>query len=407
MNAIDKVFASRWARLTVAGLLLAGLLLTSIGASQAQPAQPAAPADPQAARHALLSGRVLPVDASRVPAGATPQAIYPQPVAGPTAQAGSIAFETNRNGDFDLYEQPADGSGSAAALITGPGQQFTPAWSPDGRQLVYASDQDGDFELYLREQSGQVRKLTDNAADDVHPAWTPAGDRILFASDRAGSYFRIYSMRADGSDVREVLAVANTHLMAPSVSPTGSRIVYMRASVLEPLCQWNWDVWVMNSDGSNPQRLTNHLAADLYPAWTPDGSEVVLAGCRNFIDFDLYAVNVATGSQRRLTNWLLTNEWGARYAADGAHLAFNSDRDNNSEVYVMPAAGGSASNLTRHRRLGQQPDPPRGRRFGAKLARTGRGPHLPHRRASAGCSWTGVGRCHRDCQHRQHRGHRC
>lgn len=320
------------------------------GVAQAQQTPPSAPplVDTEAARRVLFSGLVLPVDASRIPEGATPQAFYPLPIGDHWALVGDIAFETDRNGNFDLYEQPADGSGSATALVSGAGQQVTPAWSPDGQQLIYASDQDGDYEIYLRDHAGQMRKLTNNTADDVHPAWSPAGDRIYFSSNRASVYFRLYSMRADGGDVREVLAVTNNHIMAPSVSPDGSRIAYMRASVLDPLCQWNWDVWVANIDGSNPQRLTNHLAADLYPAWTPDGSEVVLAGCRNFIDFDLYAVNVANGSQRRLNNWFLTNEWGARYAADGAFLAFSSDRDQDIEVYTMPAAGGSASNLTRH-----------------------------------------------------------
>ncbi|MFZ2361531.1 MAG: carboxypeptidase regulatory-like domain-containing protein [Anaerolineae bacterium] len=330
--------------------LTLALVLAVAGVAQAQetPPQASPPVGAETARSALYSGRVLPVDASRIPQGATPQIFYPPLTGDHRTLAGAIAFETDRNGPFDLYEQPADGSGSATALVTGAGQQVTPAWSPDGRQLVYASDQDGDYEIYLREQAGQVRKLTNNTVNDVHPAWAPAGDRIYFSSDRAGAYFRIYSMRPDGNDVREMLAVGNTHVMAPSVSPNGAHIAYMRASVLEPLCQWNWDVWVMNSDGGNPHPVTSHLAADLYPKWTPDGSEVVLAGCRNFIDFDLYAVNVANGSQRRLNNWFLTNEWGAAYAADGAFLAFNSDRDQNIEVYTAPAAGGAASNLTRH-----------------------------------------------------------
>ena len=330
--------------------LSAVVSLAAAGAAQAQQTLPpdAPPVDAETARRALYSGRVLPVDASSIPEGAMPQVFYPLLSGDHRALAGNIAFETDRNGPFDLYEQPADGSGSATALVTGVGQQVTPSWSPDGRQLVYASDQDGDYDIYLRDQDGQEYPLTDNTADDVHPVWSPAGDRIFYATNQSGGYFRIHSMRTDGSNDSVVLAVANNHVMAPSISPNGARLAYMRASVLEPLCQWNWDVWVANIDGSNPQRLTNHLAADLYPAWTPDGSEVVLAGCRNFIDFDLYAVNVANGSQRRLNNWFLTNEWGARYAADGAFLAFNSDRDQNIEIYTAPATGGAAGNLTRH-----------------------------------------------------------
>lgn len=297
---------------------------------------------------ALLSKRLLPIDSSRIPQGATPQALDPVLRDDPATLTGGIAFASDRGGDFDLYEQMADGSGGSVILISGTHNQVTPAWSPDGQRLIFASDQDGDFDIYLRTPDNQVHNLTNNDSADVHPAWSPANDRIYFASNRTGGYFRIYSMQPNGSDVSEVVAAANNHVLAPSVSPDGSRIAYMRASVLEPLCQWNWDVWVVNSDGRNPQRLTNHLAADLYPVWTPDGSEVVLASCRNFLDFDLYAVNVATGGQRRLTNWFLINEWGASYAPDGVNLAFSSDRGGNVDVYTMPATGGAASNLTRH-----------------------------------------------------------
>ena len=397
MNAIHHVLNDRRVRQVLIALLLAFLMLSSAGASQAQSPRSRA-VDPQTARRALLSGRLLPVDASLVPQGALPQAFFPIPVVDPVAaQTGSIAFETDRNGGFDLYVQPADGTGSATQLVAGPGEQVTPAWSPDGRQVVFAGDQDGDFDIYLRNVSGQVRNLTNNTADDAHPTWSPAGDRIFFTSDRGGSTFRIYSMQLDGSDVRQVGSTTNDNAMAPSVSPDGQRIAFIRASVLEPLCQWNWDIWVMNRDGSNPQRITNHLAADLYPTWTPDGSEIVLAGCHNFLDFDLYATNVATGSQRRLTNWFLTNEWDAGYAADGAHLAFSTDRDGNVEVYTMPTAGGTAANLTRHP-ADDLAASWRGQTGGDPISRCGSG---------AGRRGRGPGRCQRGRQRGSQRGHRC
>lgn len=263
-------------------------------------------------------------------------------------QLGTIAFESDRNGGFDLFTQEVGTNSSAVAWLVATGDDVTPEWSPDGSKIVYASNRDGDFEIYVRTMGGQEQKLTNNSAEDAHPSWSPSGDRIIFTSNRNGDYFQIYSMRADGSDVRQIGVIPGNHAMSPYYSPDGSRIVFMRASVAAPVCQWNWDVWTMAADGSNQRRITSHLAADMYPRWSPDGSLIIFAGCRNFLDFDLYTINLATNVERRLTSWFLANEWVGAYSTDNRHLAFSTDIDGNVEVYIMPAGGGSATNLTRH-----------------------------------------------------------
>ena len=196
--------------------------------------------------------------------------------------------------------------------------------------------------------SGEEHNLTQNAVNDAHPAWSPTGDHIIFTSDRGGSYFQIYTMRSDGSDVQQVGVVPGNNAMFPRYSPDGSRIAFMRASITDPICLWNWDVWVMDANGGNQQRVTTHLGGDLYPEWTPDGTEIVYASCRNFLDFNLYAVNPDTGVEHQLNSWFLSDEWGAIYSPDEKHIAFNSDFDGNIEIYTMPAAGGTASNFTQH-----------------------------------------------------------
>ncbi|MFQ5813280.1 MAG: carboxypeptidase regulatory-like domain-containing protein [Anaerolineae bacterium] len=264
------------------------------------------------------------------------------------ALAGTIAFETNRGGTFDIYAQPADGNSPAVPLVTTTGDDFTPVWSPDGTQFVFASDQDGDFDIYLRTADGQVVNLTRNTAHDAHSSWSPGGDRIIFASDRGGTYFQLYTMRLDGMDVQRVGVVPDNNAAYPRYSPDGSKIAFMRASTMAPLCQWNWDVWVMDANGDNQRRVTTALGADIYPDWTPDGREIIYASCRNLLDFDLYAVNPDTLAERQLTSWFLWNEWGPTFSPDGEHIAFNTDIDGDTEIYIVPAAGGTAANLTQN-----------------------------------------------------------
>jgi TolB protein len=240
-----------------------------------------------------------------------------------------------------------------------------PVWSPEGTAIVYASDQDGNFDVYLREADGQSVNLTQHPAQDLHPSWSPTGDRVIFISDRAGNYFQIYTMRTDGTDVRQVGAVPDNNATYPRYSPDGNRIAFMRASVLEPTCVWNWDVWIMDADGNNQQRVTTGVSGDLYPNWSPDGTEIVYASCRNWLTADLYAVNPDTGRERQLTSWFLVDEWGATFSPDAGHIVFNTNIDGNDEIYIAPAAGGTAFNLTQHSAQDlapswAQPEPPEG-----------------------------------------------
>jgi hypothetical protein len=104
--------------------------------------------------------------------------------------------------DCGLWITNAD-SGERRRLTPG-GGDGQPAWSPDGKQLVFISKDDGNFELYRinRDGSGKVR-LTNDIHSDGLPVWSPNGAWIAFRSDRSGKW-AIYAMRPDGSDLRKL-----------------------------------------------------------------------------------------------------------------------------------------------------------------------------------------------------------
>jgi hypothetical protein len=114
-----------------------------------------------------------------------------------------IAHRACHGGACGLWETNAD-SGEQRRLTTG-GSDGQPAWSPNGQQIAYISQDDGNFEIYRINADGSNKvRLTNSPSSDGLPVWSPDGQWIAFRSDRGGGW-AIYAMRADGSDVRKIV----------------------------------------------------------------------------------------------------------------------------------------------------------------------------------------------------------
>ena len=209
----------------------------------------------------------------------------------------------------------------------------SPAWSPDGRRIAFASDRDGNTEVYVMNADGSgVTRLTVNDAVDSSPSWSPDGRRIAFVSTRDGNW-EIYVMNADGSGVTR-LTDNDAYDWSPAWSPDGRRIAFQSKR------DGNFEIYVMNADGSGLTRLTYNGADDLTPSWSPDGRRIAFAsGGRARLD--IYVMN-ASGVTRLTDNYGGTPAW----SPDGRRIAFTSRRDGNPEIYVMNADGSGVTRLT-------------------------------------------------------------
>lgn len=134
-----------------------------------------------------------------------PSYTNPMPVWSPRSR--EVAFVSHRDGNFEIYTMNSDGSrqtrltNAPDACPDGPfdcGDQ-QPAWSPNGRKIVFTSERDGDAEIYVMNADGtRQTRLTHSAGRDVNPKWSRNGRKIFFTSNRDGNP-EIYVMNADGT----------------------------------------------------------------------------------------------------------------------------------------------------------------------------------------------------------------
>jgi Tol biopolymer transport system component len=155
----------------------------------------------------------------------------------------------------------------------------TPSWSPDGTRIAYASNQDGNFEIYVMDADGRnVMRLTDTKGDDFSPTWSPDGRRIAYAGNEDGD-FDIYVMPADGGK-----ATALTHNGVDDGFPTWSA---EQGIAFSRVVGDSTEIFILGREaaeagksGAAKQRLTDNDADDLNPAWAPDGEDIVITRIR-------------------------------------------------------------------------------------------------------------------------------
>jgi Tol biopolymer transport system component len=171
-----------------------------------------------------------------------------------------LAFASNRSGLFKIYVMRADGSGVrlVAPRRSGGGGSYTPAWSPDGRWLAFSSSAStpNNAEIYVVHPDGSgLRRLTytqgdvDTLGDDSWPAWSQDGKRIVFSSNRTGDG-ELWIMNADGSGQRRLAGLPHRDDWASAWSPDGTRIAFHSLDALG-----RSQLYTVRPDGSGLVRL--------------------------------------------------------------------------------------------------------------------------------------------------------
>lgn len=257
---------------------------------------------------------------------------------------GRLAFERTEAGNTDVYVMNVDGSG-LTRLTDDPGWDGTPSWSPDGAQIVFASERQGAPVIYVMNADGtDQRPLTEPEYTSLMPVWSPDGKQIAFASTHpykisvqgapatTDAGLEIWVMNADGSDLRHVTGNIEDQAIYPTWSPKGDRLAYMRVGQ---------DVQIVTQEPDGAAEATvltqGQPGKHWTPAWSPAGNKI--AYMTEISDTRDIMLMPANGGTPQAITQAGSNEAEPTWSPNGRQIAFISDRDGPLSLYVMDADG--------------------------------------------------------------------
>ena len=265
------------------------------------------------------------------------------PIPRPTDEhGGRIAFTCTRGDYNQLCMINRDGSG-LAQLTDMDASNYYPAFTPDGSSLLFASNRNGPFDLYLLTfNKKELRQITTNIGNVISPDYSPDGRKIVFANRAGNEPTSIWMMNSDGLNPRLVYAGKDT-IVTVAWSPDGERIAYAMSAGIPQ----EYEIYTMDGNGKNHIKISQGLkgiggSID----WSPDGKSLLIyAGV--FGDKNIFRIDAATGEFTQLTDG--GNNAGGVYSADGRYIVFNSLRnDEQADLYIMRANGENQVQLTNH-----------------------------------------------------------
>jgi TolB protein len=236
----------------------------------------------------------------------------------------------------------------------------SPVPSPDAMSglIAFYSDRDGNPEINIMKPNGSgVRRLTNDPGFDDSPAISPDGSQVAFLTARhdpkprfPNLKYEIYVIDSDGSNLHRLTTTdaAEDH---PSWSPEGQKIIFDADYDGDGF----YEIYTIDSDGSNLTRLTSNAANDQFADWSPDETQIAFSSYRNG-NWDIFIMNPDGSNQRQLTDssaWELFPAW----SPDGTQIAFNGLQpgSQNTDVYIMNSDGSHIRQLSDSPRFDENP----------------------------------------------------
>lgn len=235
-----------------------------------------------------------------------------------------------------------------------------PAWSPDGKQIVYMNAQ----AIWIMDADGSNPHIIhDGMKWDGDPCFSADGKEIYFASESrkpySSTYINLFKMSVDGSNITQLTDGADRR--SPSISPDGSMLAYLSNIA------GNYDIWIMDIKNKSHRQLTFTSEDEGKPSWSPDGSEIIYS-----LKGNLWLRDVELDTSWQLTHGT-SNDVDPFFLPSGEKIVFISDRGGETNLWLIDTEDDERQLLTDDRKVKFSPAVgPYGEKivFGAKANET-------------------------------------
>jgi TolB protein len=243
----------------------------------------------------------------------------------------------NRNGT--LWQ--VDSDGAYARELPGIGAAISPEWHPNGRMIAYSQMADDGTHVVVRDLgTSQARRVSFALGTNISPAFSPDGKSLVFSYGSDATDLWRLALEGGEGPVRITVGRGSENAQ-PTFSPDGRRIAFTTGRLGRP------EIYIMDADGANPQWLTTTGFGDQSyrsdPSWSPDGRSVAF---QTQIEgrFQVATINLRDRSVKQHTIEG-TNEQPS-WAPDGRHLVFTSNRGGSRQLWVLDTESGRMRQLT-------------------------------------------------------------
>ena len=222
-----------------------------------------------------------------------------------------------------IWTVPVDG-GSPVTVVDDAFYNWSPAWSPDGRFLYFASNRSGTMNLWrvaVDERSGRVlgtpQPITTSSEWSGLPSLARDGHRLIYATESSRSFVDLYPFNPETARVSGPPALAYQGaraILSCDVSPDGTWLALWASSPAE-------DLLLVRSDGGDLRQLTNDLARDRTPYWSPDGNRILFASDRSG-KYEAWTIRPDGSGLTQITHILDQPVFYPFWSPDGQQIGF-------------------------------------------------------------------------------------